>query len=66
MSCRIRLVAKTNPKHKGSAARERYHQYSDGMTIEDYFRACDRLNVRNHALFDITWDVGHGFIELID
>lgn len=38
------------------------------MTVEDYISACDRLDVPNYAVFDITWDSDprRNLIELYD
>jgi len=63
---RIRLLVKANPK-KGKAAL-RFAKYRDGMTVEEYFRACEPLGPPKHAVFDITWDADpkRKFIELYD
>jgi hypothetical protein len=65
-SSRIRLKVAQNPKRRGSGARKRFDQYRDGMTINDYISACDKLQVPNYALIDITWDLDRKFIELYD
>lgn len=41
---RIRLLVKANPK-RGKAAL-RFAKYRDGMTVEEYIRACER---RRHS-----------------
>jgi hypothetical protein len=66
MSRRIRVLAKNNPKRKGSKAYLRFDQYKDGLTIADYIRACDKLPGAEYALIDISWDKEHKFIELYD
>jgi hypothetical protein len=51
---RIRLLVKANPK-RGKAAL-RFAKYRDGMTVEEYIRACEDVGTPNYAIFDITWD----------
>lgn len=66
MSRRIRKIEADNPKRGRS--RVRFAQYRNGMTVQEYFDACEALGVPNHALFDITWDADpkRKFIELYD
>lgn len=63
---RIRLLVKANPK-RGKAAL-RFAKYRDGMTVEEYIRACEDVGTPNYAIFDITWDTDpkRKFIELYD
>jgi len=63
---RIRLLVKANPK-RGKAAL-RFAKYRDGMTVEEYIRACEDVGTPNYAIFDITWDRDpkRKFIELYD
>jgi hypothetical protein len=63
---RIRKFVPGNPKR--GAARLRFDQYKDNMTVADYISACGSLKVPNYALFDITWDSDprHRLIELFD
>ncbi len=65
-SRRIRVIRIQYPK-RGNAA-TRYAQYRTGMTVREYFQACEALAVPNYAIFDITWDTDpkRGFIELYD
>jgi translation initiation factor 2 beta subunit (eIF-2beta)/eIF-5 len=62
----IRLLVSENPKRAGSDSETRFNQYRSGMTIKAYIDACDRLNVPNYSLSDITWDLEHRFISLFD
>jgi hypothetical protein len=63
---RIRKLVSGNPKR--GAARLRFDEYFDGMTVADYISACDSLDVPNYAVFDITWDSDQRrrLIELYD
>lgn len=54
LTCRIRKLVPGNPKR--GAARLRFNQYRDDMTVAAYISACDSLDVPNYALFDITRD----------
>jgi hypothetical protein len=38
------------------------------LGLQDYIHACEALDVPNHALFDITWNIDpkRRFIELYD
>jgi hypothetical protein len=62
----IRKLAVGNPK-RGAAA-IRFAQYRTGMTVADYVLACEKLEVPNYAIFDITWDSdpSRRLIELYD
>lgn len=66
MTRRIRKLVAENPKRGKSALR--LAQYRSGMTVQEYVDACQNLNVPNHALFDISWDVDlkRKFIQLYD
>jgi hypothetical protein len=64
MTRRIRKVVSGNPKRGKS--RLRFAQYRTGMTVQEYFDACEALGIPNHGLFDITWDSERNFIELYD
>jgi hypothetical protein len=46
----------------------RFAQYRDGMTVQQYIYACNKLAVHNYAIFDITWDTDskRQFIKLSD
>jgi hypothetical protein len=55
-----------NPKQQGSKARIRFGLYRDRMTIADYIRECETVGESHIALFDITYDLNHRFIELAD
>jgi hypothetical protein len=62
---RIRKVINGNPK-RGAAA-VRFNQYRSGMTVGEFIAACEKLEVPNYAVFDITWgDPKRKFIELYD
>jgi hypothetical protein len=63
---RIRKLISHNPKRAGSDSELRFSQYRDGMTVQEYIEACDRLKVPNYALSDIAWDLDHRFISLFD
>jgi hypothetical protein len=66
LSRRIRILVSENPKEAGSDSSVRFDQYRAGMTIQEYIDACDKLNVPNYALSDITWDAERHFIALDD
>ncbi len=55
-----------NPKRQGSKSRVRFSFYRDRMTIADYIRECETVGESQLALFDITYDLDHGFIKLAD
>lgn len=63
---RIRKIVDGNPK-RGAAA-IRFARYRTGMTVEEFCLACEKLDVPNLALFDITWDRDpkRRYIELYD
>lgn len=63
---RITRIVVPNPKRNGSKSRIRFSLYQNGMTISDYVRACETVGESDLALFDITYDLEHGFIELSD
>jgi hypothetical protein len=65
-SRRIRKLVVGNPKR--GAASIRFAQYRTGMTVADYIVACEKLEVPNYAIFDITWDSdpSRRLIELYD
>ena len=54
LTSRIRKLVDGNPKHGDAAVR--FDQYRTGMTVGDFISACDRLDVPNYAVFDITYD----------
>lgn len=61
---KIKLLVENNPKAEGSAARDRFALYKDGMTVTDFIR-------RGGKAIDIKWDMsaahrGGPFIELTD
>jgi hypothetical protein len=63
---RIRKLVDGNPKRGASAVR--FAQYVTGMTVGEYIRACEELDVPNYAHFDLTWDSDprRRFIEIYD
>jgi hypothetical protein len=65
---RIKVRVSENPKLIGSKARQRFDLYIDGMTVAEYYAACEAAGhvYRNYSL-DIEWDKHpiHGFIALV-
>jgi hypothetical protein len=55
-----------NPKRQRSKARVRFSFYRDQMTVADYVLKCGTVSESHLALFDITYDLDHGFIKLAD
>ena len=53
----IKLLVKDNPKQKGSAAHGRFALYRDGMTVKSFLDA-------GGSRGDLSWDRGHGFIQV--
>lgn len=51
---RIRKLVEGNPK-RGDAA-VRFAQYRTGMTVAEFILACEKLEVPNYAVYDLTWD----------
>jgi len=64
-SRRIKVLAPNNPKREGSKSRLRFDLYRTGMTIAEYYLACEQAG-QNPRIFhwDINWDLDHRFIEL--
>lgn len=61
----IRLLAKDNPKQKGSAARARFALYRDGMTVAEYFAACMQAGfTKRNVSDDLRYDQEHGSIKI--
>lgn len=56
---KIKLIAQTNPKRKGSASHDRYALYKDGMSVGDALKA-------GVTKADLAWDQKKGFIKLED
>jgi hypothetical protein len=63
---RIRKLVEGNPK-RGDAA-IRFAQYRTGMTVAEFITLCEKLDVPNYAVYDLTWDSDpkRRFIELYD
>ncbi len=55
---RIKVLAKENPKRVGSASRERFSLYRNGMSVTEFLKA-------GGSRADIRWDIKHGFIEVV-
>ena len=54
---RIKILAESNPKRKGTLAFDRFELYEDGMTVREYVEAGGRTG-------DVKYDVQAGHIEL--
>lgn len=39
---KIKLLAKENPRRKGTEAYERFAKFKDGMTVGEFVKACER------------------------
>ena len=53
----ISLLRHDNPKKKGQLPRERFAQYRDGMTVDQYIAAVVGIGQREEwALDDLCWD----------
>jgi hypothetical protein len=50
---------------KRGKSRDRFSLYRTGMTVEAYVSACKKTDSPQYALNDITWDLEHGFIDLL-
>jgi hypothetical protein len=57
VDAKITLLAKENPKLKGSACFKRFAKYRSGMKVEAALTAGLRRD-------DLRWDVAHGFIRV--
>jgi hypothetical protein len=62
---KINVLAANNPKLVGSQSNRRFALYKTGMTIDEYYAACEEAgeNVK-YAALDIEWDQDRKFIEL--
>jgi hypothetical protein len=41
-TAKIKLLAKENPRRKGTEAYERFAKFKDGMTVGEFVKACER------------------------
>lgn len=53
----VKMLAGSNPKREGSAARARFANYRDGMTVKEALAA-------GITTPDLVYDAKHGFIEI--
>jgi hypothetical protein len=62
---RITVLEPNNPKRPGTQANRRFALYRNGMTVDEYYSACEEAgeNVK-YAALDIEWDSDRKFIKL--
>jgi hypothetical protein len=62
---RIKVLATTNPKRPKTKSYERFAVYKDGMTVEQFSAAVEKIGQKKGlAIADIRYDLAHKFIEL--
>lgn len=55
---KVRCVVKQNPKRFGSKSHQRFEEYMNSTTVEDYFK-------NGGTRGDLRYDVDHEFFEII-
>lgn len=53
-----------NPKLPGKGPWLRFAKYRNGMTVDEYVKACERLTTAKVSQADLKWDVNHGYIRV--
>lgn len=62
---RIVVLVANNPKTPGKLCHRRFELYRPGMTVKEYYRACEQIGEEPHRYkLDIEWDLEHHFIRL--
>lgn len=60
---KIRILAKENPKRKGSLAYKKFALLKDGMTVKEYRRELKKVpELRKRQ--SLKWEIDHGYIKL--
>ena len=60
----IFVRAAANPKRPGSKSHTAFAQYRDGMTVQEYIDAMERIGMGKVATPNLVYDSAHGFIQI--
>jgi len=62
---RITVLVPNNPKTPGKLCYRRFGLYSLGMTVAEYYLACEQIGEKPRRYkLDIEWDLDRRFIRL--